>query len=163
MPYTMEDFQRQYVKEHFRRLTPKERREAVELLPPEERRHVLEWLPPEERRQVVQSLPPEERREVVQSLPPEERREVVQSLPPEERLAGLSAEQIQQYLDQLTGRRKAGARASRGARSDEDRDDRVRNLSGKANKAIGSGPPVRSSSIADETFQRTSALAEARG
>ena len=54
MPYTMEDFQRQYVKEHFGRLTPEERREALK------------------------------------------------SLPPEERLAGLSAEEIRQYLDQLT-------------------------------------------------------------
>jgi hypothetical protein len=54
MSFTMEDFRRQFVKEHFPELTL------------------------------------------------EERREVLNSLPPEERLAGLSAEQIRQYLDQLT-------------------------------------------------------------
>ncbi len=59
MSFTMEDFQRQYAKEHFAKLTP------------------------------------------------EERREVLESLPPEERLAGLSAEKIRQYLDQLTRDRSA--------------------------------------------------------
>jgi hypothetical protein len=54
MAFTMEDFNRQYIKERFPRLTPKEREE------------------------------------------------VLRSLPPAERLAGLSAEQIQQYLDGLT-------------------------------------------------------------
>jgi hypothetical protein len=98
MSFTMEDFQRQYVKEHFARLTPEERRE------------VLESLPPEERRQVLQSLPPEERRQVLQSLPPEER---LAGLLVEQRLAGLSAEQIRQYLDQLTARRSAGTRKPR--------------------------------------------------
>jgi Mg/Co/Ni transporter MgtE len=74
----MEDFKRDYIKEHFPKLTP------------------------EERREVLQSLPPQERREVLQSLPPQERRKVLQSLPPEELLAGLSAEQIRKYLDQRT-------------------------------------------------------------
>jgi hypothetical protein len=65
MAYTMEDFQRQYAKEHFARLTP------------------------------------------------EEQEEVLQSLPPERRLAGLSAEQIRQYLDQLTTRPSGGPRKPR--------------------------------------------------
>ena len=78
MSFTMEDFQRQYVKEHFPQLAP------------------------EERQELLQSLPPEERRELLQSLPPEEQEDVLQSLPPEKRLAGLSAEQIRHYLDQLT-------------------------------------------------------------
>ena len=52
MTYTMEDFQRDYVKEHFPQLTP------------------------------------------------EEQRELLQSLPPETRLAGLSEDQIRQYLKQ---------------------------------------------------------------
>jgi hypothetical protein len=86
MSYTMEDFQRQYAKEHFGQLTPAEQREALE------------------------RLSPEHRREVLQSLPPEER---LAGLPPEERLAGLSAEQIRQYLDRLTARRPAGARKPR--------------------------------------------------
>jgi hypothetical protein len=60
--FTMEDFNRQYIKEHFVQLTP------------------------------------------------EEREEVLKALPPEERLAGLSAEQIRQYLDRLTTRRPAATR-----------------------------------------------------
>jgi len=46
--FTMEDFNRQYIKEHFQRLTPEERRQALESLPPDERREVLQSLPPEE-------------------------------------------------------------------------------------------------------------------
>ena len=85
MSYTMEDFNRQYVKEHFTRLTP------------------------EERREVLRSLPPEEQEEVLQSLPPE----VLQSLPPEQRLAGLSEEQIRQYLERLRAGHPAAPRKSR--------------------------------------------------
>jgi hypothetical protein len=65
MPYTMEDFERDYVKEHFPQLTP------------------------------------------------EEQQEVLQALPPEKRLAGLSAEQIRQYLHQLTAGRPAQPRKPR--------------------------------------------------
>jgi hypothetical protein len=65
MSYTMEDFKRDYVKQHFAQLTP------------------------------------------------EEREEVLQALPPEERLAGLSAEQIQQYLDRLSAERPAAPRKPR--------------------------------------------------
>ena len=86
MPYTMEDFQRQFVKDHFAKLTP------------------------EEQADVLQSLPPEEQVEVFQSLPPEAR---LAGLPPEERLAGLSAEQIRQYLDRLSDERPAPPRTPR--------------------------------------------------
>jgi hypothetical protein len=65
MSFTMEDFNRQYIKEHFARLTPEEQRQALELLPPERR------------------------------------------------LAGLSAEQIRQYLDKQTTQRVAGGRKPR--------------------------------------------------
>ena len=57
MPFTMEDFNRQYIKEHFSRLTP------------------------------------------------EEQAEVLRNLPPEQHLAGLSADEIRQYLDRLTAER----------------------------------------------------------
>jgi hypothetical protein len=77
MSYTMEDFRRQYAKEHFAELTPEEQREALE------------------------------------ALPPEKLQEVLQALPPEERLAGLSPEQIQQYLNQLTAGKTAGPRKPR--------------------------------------------------
>jgi hypothetical protein len=65
MSYTMEDFIRDYVKEHFAKLTPEERQEALK------------------------------------------------SLPPEERLAGLSQEQIQQYLDSLAAGRATASRKPR--------------------------------------------------
>jgi hypothetical protein len=42
----MEDFRRDYVKEHFPQLTPEEQREVLQSLPPEER---LAGLSPEER------------------------------------------------------------------------------------------------------------------
>ena len=49
-------------------------------------------------------LTAEERRDVLASLSLEERRDVLASLPLEERLAGLSEEQIREYLDQRTAR-----------------------------------------------------------
>jgi hypothetical protein len=49
MSYTMEDFDRQYIKERFARLTPGEQREALERLTPEHLRELLEALPPEKR------------------------------------------------------------------------------------------------------------------
>jgi hypothetical protein len=49
MPFTLEDFDRWYFKEHFAELTPEEQREALERLSPEQRRELLQSLPPEER------------------------------------------------------------------------------------------------------------------
>ncbi len=66
MSYTIDDFERDYFKKCFPRLTPAEQREALD------------------------------------ELPPKTRQEFLQLLPPEERLAGLSAEQIRQYLERLT-------------------------------------------------------------
>ncbi len=76
--WTMEDFQRQYAREHFPRLTSKEKLE------------------------VLQALPPEERLALLQALTPGKQQEMLKALPPEERLAGLSAEEIRAYLDRLT-------------------------------------------------------------
>jgi hypothetical protein len=75
--YTMEDFNRQYVKERLARLTP------------------------------------QEMKEVLQALPPEELAQILEAFPVEERLAGLSAEQIRQYLDQLNAARPAAPRKPR--------------------------------------------------
>lgn len=47
MTYTMEDFNRQFIKEHFAKLTPEEQREALERLSPENRRELLQALLPE--------------------------------------------------------------------------------------------------------------------
>ncbi|MBO0699184.1 MAG: hypothetical protein J2P46_12380 [Zavarzinella sp.] len=65
MPYTMADFERDYVKKHLPQLTP------------------------------------------------EEKEEVLQSLPLEERLAGLSEEQIREYLERLSAKRPAPGRKPR--------------------------------------------------
>jgi len=46
MAFTMEDFKREYIKEHFPRLTPEEQEEVLQSLPPEKR---LAGLRPEER------------------------------------------------------------------------------------------------------------------
>ena len=77
MTYTMEDFKRDYIKEHFAQLTPQEQHEALK------------------------------------RLSREHRRELLQALPLEELLASLSAEQIREYLDQLTAARPAQPRKSR--------------------------------------------------
>jgi hypothetical protein len=89
MPFTWEDFERQYTIEHFAQLTPQEQRKALE------------------------RLSPEHRREVLRSLLPKERREILQSLPPEELLGALSPKQIREYLDQLTAGRPAQPRKAR--------------------------------------------------
>ena len=84
--FTMEDFNRQYNKEHFLKLTPEEREEVLKSLPLEER---LAGLPPEQR---------------------------LAGLPLEQRLAGLSAEQIEsvrEYLDRLTAGRTTAPRKPR--------------------------------------------------
>jgi hypothetical protein len=86
MSFTMEDFNRQYIKEHFARLTP------------------------EEQQQALQALPPDQQQQVLQALSPEKR---LAGLPLEERLAGLSVEQIRNYLDQLTSQRAPGGHKPR--------------------------------------------------
>jgi hypothetical protein len=86
MSYTMQDFKRDFFKEHLAKLSPQERAE------------------------VLQALSPEQQQEVLQALPPEKR---LAGLPVEERLAGLSEEQIRQYLDRLTARGAAPARKPR--------------------------------------------------
>ena len=113
MTYTMEDFNRQFTKEHFAQLTLEEQREALKRLSPERRRELLQALPLEEQREALKRLSPEHRRELLQALPPEERREALQSLPPEELLAPLSAEQIREYLDQLAAARPTQPRKPR--------------------------------------------------
>jgi hypothetical protein len=75
MSFTMEDFQRQYVKEHFAQLTPEEREEVLRSLPPEER---LVGLRPEQR---LAGLSPEQIQQYLDRLtagrpaaPPKRRR-----------------------------------------------------------------------------------------
>jgi hypothetical protein len=86
MTFTMEDFNRQYIMEHFAKLTPEEQREAL------------------------QALPPEKQQEVLRALLPERR---LAGLSPEDRLAGLSDDQVRQLLEQLAAGRAAQPRKSR--------------------------------------------------
>jgi hypothetical protein len=65
MAYTMEDFQRQYVKEHFAQLTPEEQRQALQALPPEKQQEVLQALPPEK---LLSVLSPEQIRQYLDRL-----------------------------------------------------------------------------------------------
>ncbi len=50
MSFTMEEFNRQYIKEHFAQLTPEEQREVLRSLPPEE---LLGVLPAEQSREYL--------------------------------------------------------------------------------------------------------------
>ena len=52
-------------------------------------------------------------KESFEKLAPEERQKLLETLSPEERLAGLSPEQIRQYLDQLSAGRQATQRKPR--------------------------------------------------
>ena len=110
MPYTFEDFDVDYILEHFPELPRDRQREVLERLPSELRQEFLQALPAEERQEFLQSLSAEQRQEFLQSLSAEQRRDLLQSLPAEERLAGLSPEQIRQYLEQLTAGRPATQR-----------------------------------------------------
>ena len=56
MPYTMEDFQRQFVKDHLPKLSAKDREEVIQALPPEER---LAGLSAEQIRRYLERLSPE--------------------------------------------------------------------------------------------------------
>jgi hypothetical protein len=95
MPFTIDDFNREYIRRNFHRLTPAEQKNALQTLSPAERQEVLQSLSPEER---LAGLPPEQR---------------LAGLPPEQRLAGLTAEQIQQYLDRLSAERPPSLRKPR--------------------------------------------------
>ena len=53
MPYTMEDFQRDYAKEHFKDLTPEEQQELIQIMSPEQR---LAGLSPQEIEQALEKL-----------------------------------------------------------------------------------------------------------
>jgi hypothetical protein len=57
MSYTMEDFKREYVMEHFKKLTPEEQEEALRSLPPAKRRELLKSWPPEELQRYLDELP----------------------------------------------------------------------------------------------------------
>jgi hypothetical protein len=107
MPYTMADFQRDYVKQHFAKLTPEELAALWRSLPAQKRAAIFETLPLSEQQAVMQELPPEIQEELLQSLPPERQAELLQSLPLETRLA------IKQYLDGKTARRPSTHRKPR--------------------------------------------------
>jgi len=65
MPYTIEDFERDYFKKHFAKLTPEEKRQALQALPPEQQRELLQALPPEQR---LDGLSPEQIRQYLDQL-----------------------------------------------------------------------------------------------
>jgi hypothetical protein len=66
MSFTMEDFNRQYVKKYFHKLAPEEQKEVLQSLPPE----VLQSLPPEKR---LAGLSAEQIRRYLEGLDPSDR------------------------------------------------------------------------------------------
>jgi hypothetical protein len=97
MPYTLEDFRRDYVKEHLKDLTTEERlagmspQQRIEGLSTEQR---IEGLPPE---QFLAGLSPDQR---LAGLSPEQR---LEGLSPEQQLAGLSPEAMEVLRKKLQG------------------------------------------------------------
>src|SRR5437868_1014045 len=65
MVFTMEDFNRQYIKEHFLQLTPEEQRETLERMSHGDRRKVLQLLPADA---VLASLSAEQIQEIRDQL-----------------------------------------------------------------------------------------------
>ena len=122
MSYTMADFQDDYTIEHFKDLTPEERREALRSVPveewfadlsPKERRVAFGSLPPEDR---LVGLSPEELRVVIRNLPPDDRRMVLLTLLLEERLASLSPAAIAKILRMSTSKTSSRKRKPRNRR-----------------------------------------------
>ncbi len=74
MTFTMEDFNRQFVKEHFLQLTPKERQEVLQKLSPEDRRKVVQPLPAEELLKLLSAQQIQELREQLSADRPAPRR-----------------------------------------------------------------------------------------
>jgi len=90
MPYTVEDFRKDAIREALGYMTPDE---ITEKFPDE----LIVKLPPKKR---LIGLPPEE---IFRAFPAEER---LRGLPAEERLKGLSAEEIRAYLKKLPKKTK---------------------------------------------------------
>jgi hypothetical protein len=90
MPYTMEQFRKEYIKAHLMDLDPEDRLKGLD---PEDR---LKGLDPEDR---LKGLDPEDR---LKGLDPEDR---LKGLDPEDRLKGLDPEAIERYLNKLKNQR----------------------------------------------------------
>lgn len=63
MTYTWEDFERQYMREHFPKLPPNEQQELLQALSPERQKELLQSLPPE---MLFAALSPEQIRQLTQ-------------------------------------------------------------------------------------------------
>jgi hypothetical protein len=113
MSFTMEDFKRELTKKYFKKLSPQEQQEMFRSLSPPQQQEMFRSLSPPQQQEMFRSLSPPQQQEMFRSLPPARRRDMLESLPAEERLAGLSPEQIRQYLDQLNAGRRATPRKPR--------------------------------------------------
>ncbi len=102
--YTMKDFERDYFKRHFLKLTQKEKVEFVRLMT---QGTSLEGVSPET---LLAGLM---RPKIRQTELTPEQEELLQTVPPEKRFAGLSDEKIRQYLEQRTAGRKTTTRKPR--------------------------------------------------
>jgi hypothetical protein len=94
MPYTMQDFQRDYAKEHYKDLTPQERHE------------LFTGLPAAERREFVTALSTVERRELFTGLSAAEWRQLLAHLPIEDILSVLPRKEIEKFLKHKPARKR---------------------------------------------------------
>jgi hypothetical protein len=101
MSYTWKDFERDYVKKYFPRLTLQEQEE------------VFRTLPTEAQEKLLQGLSVEAQEKLLQGLSAEAQEKLLRTLPPEARLEGLSEEEIRQYLDKIATIRKPTTRKQR--------------------------------------------------
>lgn len=101
MPYTMDDFQRDYLKKHFLELSHDERLE------------VLGELSPEEQVQVFERLTPDRIQKVLDRLDKLRKQALLKSVPLDALLAALWAYQVPVDVDRPESRKPAKSRGSR--------------------------------------------------
>jgi hypothetical protein len=90
MPYTMEDFRREYMEDGFEEMTPEQQLKLFEKLPLQAQQKLVENLPPQVKQTLLENLSPHVQTELLENL--------VGKLSVQERLKGLSPEEIESYL-----------------------------------------------------------------
>jgi hypothetical protein len=117
MPYTMQDFRREVIREYLEELTPEQRREFMNELTPEKWREFMKESTPQQRREFMKELTSEQRRELMKGLTPQHRREYLGEFTPEERLSGLTTDEIKAHLAKMDkGRATKQKKAKRRSR-----------------------------------------------
>jgi Mg/Co/Ni transporter MgtE len=102
MPYTMEDFRREYLEDGFEEMTPEQKLKLFEKLPPQAQQKLVENLPPQVKQTLLENLSPQVKQTLLENLSPQVKQELLENLvgnlSVQERLKGLSPEEIESYL-----------------------------------------------------------------